>query len=534
MLPPVRRFFNLTGPCNPADHYMLPAEGRIRDLLPFIERKLYFVVHAARQTGKSTAMLALAARMRELGYAALHATLETSQWATDADTAEPLWLSAIHLAAQDALDAQDRPPDFRAFLNEPAGERLRHWLRAWSVAVAPKAVVLLLDEADTVRGEALVSLLRQLRAGFSGRGVGTFPTSVALVGMRDLRDYLTRSKDGVPIHPGSPFNIKGASVTMRNFTADEVTDLYGQYTADTGQAFTPQAIAQAFWWTQGQPFLVNALASICVTELVPGREQPIEAADIDRAKERLIRERTTHLDSLAERLKEPRVAPIVQAVIAGDIPRSIPYDHDDFQYVVDLGLIRMGPEGAEPACPLYREVLARQVTHNLQLSLTRPQWRWQTNDDRLDFPALVDAFLDWWRINADALVDDIPLYPEAVPHIAFMAFLQRVINGGGQVQREYAAGRGAVDLLVTYGDDRFAVELKRVRPKDGLDTIREAGVQQLAGYLDHLGLAEGWLLVFDQRPGRTWTDRLWRDERIVRLWRDKRIVPPRRIQLRGA
>jgi len=520
------RFFNITGPCDAADHYMLPAEQRLPDLLPYVEQKLYFVVHAARQTGKSTAMLAFADRLRGLGYAALHATLEESQGIEDIERAEPIWLHALARGAA-ALPEAQRPDTPREILVAAPGTRLARFLGAWSEKVAPRRLVLLLDEADIVSGPALVSLLRQLRAGFNGRGAGAFPSSVALVGMRDLRDYLTHAKDGVTVNPGSPFNIKSASLTMRNFAEDEVAQLYGQHTDETGQVFSPEASARSFWWTQGQPFLVNALARICVMELTPGPEEMITEAHIDAAKERLILARTTHLDSLGERLKEPRVARVVQPVLLGDTPFSIQYDHDDFDYVLDLGLIRRGPQGAEPACPLYREVLARQVSANIQGAINQPWWRWSTPEGRLDFPALVDAFLDWWRENEGAITaHGNKQYPEALPHLAFMAFLQRVVNGGGQVMREYAAGRKAIDLVVTYGVDRFVVELKRVFTSGkNPERVRAEGLAQLAGYLDTLDEVEGWLIIFDQRPGRDWAARLWRDEQDV---------GERRILLRGA
>jgi hypothetical protein len=64
-------------------------------------------------------------------------------------------------------------------------------------------------------------------------------------------------------------------------------------------------------------------------------------------------------------------------------------------------------------------------------------------------------------------------------HLALCAFLQRVVNGGGRVHREFAAGRGAMDLLINYGSDRFAIEIKRVRTRDRLETVVERGVAQL-------------------------------------------------------
>jgi hypothetical protein len=513
------RYFNTTGPCDPARHYYLPTASRMPDLQVYLDRQQYFVVHAPRQTGKTTAMRTLAQALRARGVAACWATLEGSQGIEDLERAEPIWIQALEEAAA-ALPSAWRPPEPASVADIATGARLRAYLRAWASALAVP-LVLLLDEADVVSGEAMVSLLRQLRAGFMDRGVGTFPTSVALIGMRDLRDDLVQSKDGRTVNPGSPFNIKAASVTLRNFNAEEVGALLGQHTAETGQSFEPAAVEEIARVTDGQPYLVNALADLCVTHLAPDRAQPVSRGHVDAARERLIVARTTHLDSLGERLKEPRVAKIVQAVLLGDDPLSIPYSGDDFQYVVDLGLIRRGPDGAEPANPLYREVLARQLSYDVQASVPKPTWPWAMPDGRLDFPALLAAFRRWWRQNADIAGRPIPEYPEAVPHLALCAFLQRVVNGGGRVHREFAAGRGAMDLLVEYGPDRFALEIKRVRTRDAMESVIESGVAQLGRYLDTVGLDHGWLVVFDVRPDKSWEDRLWEREALVE---GKRVV----------
>jgi hypothetical protein len=503
----MKRYFNTTGPCDARRHFMLPPTARLPSVQTLLDREQYFVLHAPRQTGKTTAMRALAEGLRAKGVAACWATLEASQGVDEIALAEPIWLTALHRAASRLPEAW-HAPDPAPFIGGPAGTRLGAYLTAWARALEVP-LVLLLDEADVVSGAAMVSLLRQLREGFMDRGVGSFPTSIALIGMRDLRDYLVLSKDGRQVNPGSPFNVKAASLTLRNFNADEVGVLLSQHTAETGQPFLPEAVTELARLTDGQPYLVNALADLCVTDLVPDRTEPVTREHIDTARERLILARTTHLDSLAERLKEPRVARIVQATLLGDDPRAIPYDSDDFAYVLDLGLLRRGADGAEAANPLYREILVRQLSSNLQSSLARPWWPWATPDGRLDFPALLEAFQAWWRENADALGKEPTAYPEAIPHLALCAFLQRVVNGGGRVHREFAASRGAMDLLVEYGPDRFAVELKRVRDHDALETIVSSGVEQLGRYLDSLGLEHGWLVVFDVRGGRTWESRLW-------------------------
>ena len=500
----MKRFFNTTGPCNPQDHYMLPAEERLPALLPYVEQKQYFVIHAARQTGKTTAMRSFAERLRGLGYAAVWATLEDGQGVTETAEAEPIWLTALERAGG---VLEEGAPNVTDFLGRPVGTRLGAYLHAWSEQVAPKRLVLLVDEADTVSGPALVNLLRQLRAGFTDRSTRKFPDSIALIGMRDLRETLTRAKDGIPVNPGSPFNIKSASLTLRNFTEAEIAALYQQHTDTTGQVFEAAAIERAYYWTSGQPFLVNALARIVVMELAPHGET-VTAAHINEAKLRLILARTTHIDSLSERLKEERIARIIKPILLGEPDFTVDLSSDDMQYCVDLGLLRQKPR-IEAANPIYREVLVRLLTLSRQPNLPEREW---LRDGKLDVVALVDSFFVWWRRHADALRrrDDTP-YREAVPQIVFMAWVQKVVNGGGEVGREFALGRGRIDVVIHFAGEIHAFELKRVTEHDSLETIREEGIEQTVGYLDRLGTSEAWLLIFDERP-LSWEQKLWREE----------------------
>jgi RecB family endonuclease NucS len=86
-----------------------------------------------------------------------------------------------------------------------------------------------------------------------------------------------------------------------------------------------------------------------------------------------------------------------------------------------------------------------------------------------------------------------------------MAFLQRVVNGGGRVEREYGLGRGALDLMIFWRDERHVVEVKLRR-----DTETEAeAIDQVSRYLDHAGRDEGWLLMFDLRKDRPWAEKLF-------------------------
>ncbi len=78
-----------------------------------------------------------------------------------------------------------------------------------------------------------------------------------------------------------------------------------------------------------------------------------------------------------------------------------------------------------------------------------------------------------------------------------MAFLHRVVNGGGSLEREYAIGSDRMDLCLKYGNVTLGIELKVWRDKKG-DPL-EDGLEQLDSYLARLELNSGWLVIFDRR-----------------------------------
>jgi hypothetical protein len=488
------RWFNVAGPCKPDIHYMLPATARLPDVLRLIAQQSYFVLHAPRQTGKTTAMLALAQELTASGqYVATLVSAEVgAAFNDDPGAAEAAILTEWQAAARWQLPPTLSPstwPDA-----EP-GVRIAAALGHWTMQ-APLPLVVFLDEIDALQNDTLISVLRQLRSGYARRP-RAFPHALALIGLRDVRDYKVASGGNARLGSASPFNIKTRSLLLSDFSAADVAALYQQHTADTGQIFTPEAVALAFDLTQGQPWLVNALAKVAVEELTDDPTIPITAAVIDAAKEVLIKRQDTHLDSLAERLREPRVQAILEPMLAGQTLGNIPAD--DLRFVQDLGLVRLDPAGGlVVANPIYREVLPRMLALTAQASLPHIRPTWLTNAGTLDLERLRAAFLVFWQQHGEPLLGTAP-YPEIAPHLVLMAFLHRVANGGGTLEREYAIGRDRMDLCLRYGAVTLGIEIKtwRARRSDPLGD----GLAQLDGYLARLGQATGWLVIFDQRPG---------------------------------
>lgn len=491
------RFFNTAGPCDPELHYMLPPERRIPGVRSLIEQRAYFVVHAPRQTGKTTSFRKLASELVAEGhYAAVHLSCEAAGVArNDIEEGVAALLSVLSREAERSLPEALRPSDPAELASVPALDRLTEALSRWSRRSA-LPVVLFLDEIDSLQGDFLLSVLRQLRSGYPQRPKD-FPQSVALIGLRDVRDYRLSGGE-TTLGSSSPFNIKVESLTLQHFSQDEIVELYSQHTAATGQPFLAEALTLVYELTRGQPWLVNALARQAVQ--TTAGIAPIGPADIERAKEDLILRRDTHLDSLIDRLREPRVRRIVAPILAGDLLSADVLD-DDVAFVRDLGLVEDRGQGLEIANPIYREVIPRALTAVMEHSVVPPRASYQTPDGTLDLPRLLGDFSQFWLESSEALLPLAP-YSEAAAQLVFMAFLHRITNGKGKVDREYAVGRGRLDLCVRWPlpdgqEQRFAIELKVWR--DGRPDPRIKGRDQLAGYLERLGLETGTLIVFDQR-----------------------------------
>ncbi len=516
------RRFNTAGICRPEDHYMLAPELRLGKLRQLIDDKAYFVIHAPRQSGKTTTTQLLAeALTAEGGYAAVLASCKPGSVAgADVERGVRAILHSLDGECRDQLAAELRPPPPDELEDVAAETRLREYLRRWCEH-CPRPVVLFLDEIDALVDDTLLSVLDQLHAGYPRRPARS-PHALGLVGLRDVRDYRispprSPQGDGVTRRDGlgrigssSPFNIKSDSLTLRNFDAREVAELYEQHTAETGQTFTAGAKARAFELTVGQPWLTNALARQLVEKLVPDRSEAIETSDVEVAKEVLIRRRDTHLDSLVERLREDRVRKVIEPILTGDSPRDDVYD-DDIQFVKDLGLAAPGAGMLEIANPIYREIIPRALTAATEAFLPVRRGAYVDEDGHLLWNDLLDAFTAFWKSNAEWMLRRQP-YSEAAAQLVLSAWLHRVVNGGAEIEarpagvpaidREFAVGSGRVDLLVRWplpegGVERFAAELKVRRDGDG--DLLEDGLEQLGEYLDRLGLDAGTLVLFDQR-----------------------------------
>lgn len=519
------KFFNTAGPSVAADHYLIDPLVRIDlpEIETLIERQRYFVLHAPRQTGKTTSLLALMEHLNTKGvYRALYCNIEAAQAARD-NVPEGMAAIARALASAARYYWQDPAAEQQAqsVLSTPgATDWVRTILESWSMA-SPRPLVLMLDEVDALVGDTLISLLRQIRAGYAQRPTA-FPQTIILCGVRDVRDYRIHTAHHEIITGGSAFNIKAKSLRLGNFSREETENLWRQHEEVTGQRIDPAIYPELWEDTKGQPWLVNALGHELTWEDRQARDRtiPLTLERYKAARERLIQSRATHLDQLTDKLGEERVHRVIATLLQGDDNLdSVPVD--DLQYVEDLGLITTRPQ-IRISNRIYQEVIPRELTWTTQTRITHDQPWYITSERRLDMPKLLAAFQQFFREHSDTWMEGFS-YKEAGPQLLMQAFLQRVVNGGGRISREYGLGRKRTDLYIEWPLDeeqgfygpiqRVVIELKLLRKAP--ETTLAEGLAQTADYADRVGADEAYLLLFDRRPGVSWDERIWQRQEQV-------------------
>jgi len=518
------RFFNTAGPIKPQLNYHIPPLERLNQeaIFELVEQERYFVLHAPRQTGKTSVLHTLRDKFNSSKqYCAVYVNVEEAQMARDdVSAAMKSILSFLARESINVLDDSFVHENWEHVLDSVGPlSALREVLASWCKFVR-NPLILMLDEIDSLIGDTLISVLRQLRAGYPDRPT-KFPQCVILCGVRDVRDYRIHSSNhGEIITGGSAFNIKVESLRLGDFSETQSHRLLLQHTEESGQQWSEGALQGIWTSTMGQPWLVNALARETL-KIVKDLDEEISHEHVAEATEILIRRRDTHLDQLTDKLLEERVKRVIEPLVSnGDVKSEM--KADDVKYVRDLGLIAPDPP-IRVANPIYREAIPRELIKNTDEFIS-VEPAWYVREGRLIMVKLMESFQEFYRENSEHWVKRYD-YQEAGAQLLLMAFLQRIVNSGGRIQREYGLGHMRTDLLITFGEggnqQKEVVECKLRR--NGLNRTIKEGVKQLTEYMERCGVDEGHLVIFDRSKTRSWKEKIFKskkivDSRIVKIW----------------
>jgi hypothetical protein len=521
MTPAKPKIFNVTGPCDPLNHYALPSLPRIPDVPALIDNEEYFVLHAPHQSGKTTAIMTAVKRINEEGsYYALYCTLEELCSTIDEEKATRkivgILNGALRISQVEALKSSVYD-GFLANLNAIPGFKsfpVQVWLNSLCEKL-DKDLVVFFDEVDSLIDQPLVSFLSQLRAGYVVRTKAPFPRSIALVGARNFLSYKVKlNPEAKSFYVGDCFNIVSKTLTLANFTDSDVKALYSRHTEATGQVFLDEAVQRAFYWSEGQPWFVNALARETIEEILSNDYRPdITAELIDRAADNLMERRDTHIDFLLDKLHVPQVKRIIEPMLAASsdsvfltLDRESKEEsfNDTLQYCLYLGLLKINGI-LRPANPIYASAIVRFLSENLKYDLPKEIIGKWMDAKNIDMTGLLKDFQEFWAINSEKFLRYVK-YPEAGPLLILSAFLQKALNGRATVVNEFANGQGYADIAVFYADRYYPIELKIKENQDSL----YGGQKQILRYMERLLAKEGWLVIFDRKSNKSWGEKfIW-------------------------
>ena len=491
------RYFNTHGPVNVQEHYVVPRRALIEELTAQIEQGKFFTIYAPRQMGKTTLLNNLETELRTRPtYLPIVLSFELYEsWSAAQFWGDVLgliqddllaWAEAVDPAASDTL---------RSLLAEPVAPDVQFFRQLFTKLhqLAPTLeVVLIIDEFDATPQEVLSPLLQTWRTMYLDRQRRPHSLhSVVLVGIQNIaRLNFGRS---------SPFNI-AYQHRLEDFSLDEVRDLLGQYTAETGQPFAAGVIEKLVEQTAGQPFLVNRAAAILTQEVVKERTRPITTADLRVALQKLTRESNYNFETVIRRAAEYE-EDVVRILFGADYPFRL---NDPLVNSLHLfGIIKEAPaQLCRIANPIYKQVLIdafqpRQAGLQGAMLVNGYDFRPYVVNNHLQMDAILARFREFIERRGREAFKVTPMPHEATGQYLLMAYLDIVVRQIGAAHfTEINSGEGRLDLIVVHQGRRTIIETKIWRGQ----ALYEEGLTQLADYLASEGQTTGYYVLFHARP----------------------------------
>ncbi len=498
--------FNITGNCRAAIHYMADVSKKIEETFDMVASGDYFIINRPRQYGKTTTLYTLSDLLRKTGdYVVFNTSFEGIGDAIFND--EKVFASGfVELLARYAsayapdlqnwlLDAAPRIHDFKALSDFIT--QLTH--------KTDKKIVLLIDEVDkSSNNQLFVSFLAMLRNKYLEQEEFKTFHSVVLAGVHDVKSLKVKLRPDDERKYNSPWNIAAEFTVDMNLQPSEIQPMLEEYARDKSVEMDAGAIAnRLFYYTSGYPFLVSKLCKMMDEGVLPKKLEKVWTKhDLEGAVQQLIREHNTNFDSLIKNLENyPALYDLAYKILV----LGEQEDYNIYDPVVELGMtygVFRNGQGIRIHNRIYEELIFHYMTSKTKSKLLLADYnvspQFKTSDGRLNMEAVLLRFQAFMREQHS---QHDQAFLERNGRLVFLAFLKPIINGSGYEFKEpQISEERRLDVVVTYLQYKYVVELKIWRGQ----AAHEAGLLQLADYLDRLALSEGFLVIFDPTKKKSW------------------------------
>ena len=496
------RKFGTQGPVNPEQHYVVARTAELAEFIKRVKEGRYIVIFAPRQTGKTTffytAMDMLAAE--EPTYLPIHLDFEAYKNLTPSDfytnLTEDIREEIENLYYKRGEIPSEALRDFLKNTTLTDNVSMLRGFRALASVLGNQRVVVFIDEFDGIPPAIVSDFLYALRRIYISRTTPRCPHSLGIIGVKSITQLnYDRSV--------SPFNIHD-DFALPNFTLTQVQELFGQYTAEVGQAFDPEVIEAIHKQTGGQPFLVNRFAQILTEELDIPKTATITLAHFSAAHIQLVDENNTNLTHLTTNIRRnPRFESLLMRILLYE--EGVPFSlrNDLINELATYGVLARGTDRmCKIANPIYLHCIIqafKPIVNGLERDYFPEDtdgFQYLTDTGQIQMERLLDNFRDFIA-RAGFRILQVPETPQEFigQHLLFAYLDQFVTSVNGAMYMEVPTGRGRMDLIILHNQKKYVVETKIWRSERSYFQ----GKQQLAAYLSTEDVTEGYYVVFDHR-----------------------------------
>jgi len=494
-----KRKFCAGGPVPKEGYYVLRDRPEIEEIVDKVEEGRYFVIYAPRQVGKTSLIQEVVQKLADgTEYLPLYLTFQDfGRKMNEEEFYQQLariLLKEISVALQEKGDRESHRPEVEI------GECRSEWAFTELLEILheqlPHHLCLFIDEFEDIPQDVLDGFLRTLRG-------------IYLRKQRDENYNVLHSVGVIGVHSisqmtfartSSPFNIH-ESISISNFTTEQVRELLTQYSEETGEVFTEEVIEFIASKTGGQPYLVNLVAKILTTEIKPYTEsRPITISDTENAYMKMLTMRgNTNFDSIVKRIRNEKYKDRLLRIIYRENVEYNPRD-EVIEDLVTFGIVKEQQNYCVISSPAYSTLIidCYKPCINGDIHEYFPEG-YQPLFDSEGFikPHPVIENFQYFLPQVDPkfyFPEGTPL--EIVPHYFLLSqfnILSRHL--GGHARAEVHQGHKRMDIVVfEKGGRKTVIECKIWR---GVAYQQEAR-EQIVDYLVHEGLSLGYLVFFAQ------------------------------------
>ena len=495
----MERSFNITGACNPQEHYMVNLDSRLAEIKKMVDVGKYFVINRGRQYGKTTTLNALENYLSQ-DYIVVSMDFQFLD-ASDFENTET-FVTAFAQELSELVDGEyqiskELAEQLRKIANGADGftrmANLFKWISLWCRNTS-KPIVLIIDEVDSAsNNQVFLDFLAQLRGYYLNRNKKPTFQSVILAGVHDIRNLRQKIRSDAEHKHNSPWNIASPFKVDMSFSSDDIAEMLTDYENDHHTGMDIASVSQLIYdYTSGYPVLVS---SIC--KLMDEQNKNWNDSDLISATKQLIVERSPLFESLINKLEDDTTLCklLYSMLFQGRKFLFNAYDsaiHSAMMYGFvrnDNGIMIIANRIFETV--IYDWFISLETTDSLIFAEGVNDKSQFISGNQLNMELILQKFIQHFN---DIYGSQPDKFKEDDGRKIFLLYLRPIINGTGNYYIEaQTRDQRRTDVIVDYLGKQYVIELKIWHG----DEYNTQGEKQLSEYLDYYYIEKGYLLSFN-------------------------------------